>query len=152
PRGDGPSHPGRAGVLPARGGAAVGWRPESDHRGVLRQDHRRRSWRMGGQPGGTTLRRDGLHGRIRGGTAVPRYADPGDRRRNHRNPHRTGRQDTWIPIVTVMSSTLDPASPAFTEAASATETKLEEMAGEFAKALAGGGAKYVARHHDRGKL
>lgn len=54
--------------------------------------------------------------------------------------------------MTVLSSTLDPDSPAFIDAASATETKLEEMDGEFAKALAGGGAKYVARHHDRGKL
>ena len=30
--------------------------------------------------------------------------------------------------------------------------KLAEIDAEHAKALAGGGAKYVERHHDRGKL
>ena len=30
--------------------------------------------------------------------------------------------------------------------------KLAELDAEHAKALAGGGAKYVERHHDRGKL
>ena len=30
--------------------------------------------------------------------------------------------------------------------------KLAELEGEHAKALAGGGEKYVKRHHDRGKI
>jgi acetyl-CoA carboxylase carboxyltransferase component len=51
-----------------------------------------------------------------------------------------------------LRSTLDPASAAYTEAASAMITKLTELDAEHAKALAGGGAKYVERHHARGKL
>jgi len=51
-----------------------------------------------------------------------------------------------------IKSTLDAASPAFTEAASAMAAKLTELDTEHAKALAGGGAKYVERHHARGKL
>jgi len=54
--------------------------------------------------------------------------------------------------VTVLQSTLDPASPAYTEAASTLTAKLAEIEGELAKALAGGGPKYVERHHARGKL
>jgi acyl-CoA carboxylase subunit beta len=57
-----------------------------------------------------------------------------------------------MPRSAVLQSLLDPQAAAFTEAAAATTAKLDEMAGEFAKALAGGGPKYVARHHDRGKL
>jgi acetyl-CoA carboxylase carboxyltransferase component len=54
--------------------------------------------------------------------------------------------------VTVLQSTLDPASPAYTEAASVLTTKLDEINTELAEALAGGGPKYVERHHARGKL
>ncbi|BCO34621.1 acyl-CoA carboxylase subunit beta [Mycobacterium heckeshornense] len=54
--------------------------------------------------------------------------------------------------MTVLQSTLDPASPAYTEAASALTAKLAEIDGELAKALAGGGPRYVERHHSRGKL
>ena len=54
--------------------------------------------------------------------------------------------------MTVLQSALDPASPAFIEAAEAQNTKLDEIDGELAKALAGGGPKYVERHHARGKL
>jgi acetyl-CoA carboxylase carboxyltransferase component len=54
--------------------------------------------------------------------------------------------------MTVLRSTLDPTSPAYTEAAAAMTAKLAELDAEHAKALAGGGAKYVARHHARGKL
>ena len=65
-----------------------------------------------------------------------------------------GRQDTWISGMTAtVSSTLDPKladiSPRRREAMTA---KLAEIDAELAKALAGGGAKYVERHHDRGKL
>src|SRR5947209_20073363 len=54
--------------------------------------------------------------------------------------------------MTVLQSTLDPNSPAFTDAASTAAERLEEIGAELAKALAGGGAKYVERHHERGKL
>src|SRR5690625_688622 len=54
--------------------------------------------------------------------------------------------------MTVLQSTLDPASAAYTDAAAALTDKLTELDAELAKALAGGGAKYVERHHARGKL
>src|SRR4029453_12093747 len=43
-------------------------------------------------------------------------------------------------------------APVYTEAASAMTAKLVELDAEHAKALAGGGSKYVERHHARGKL
>ncbi|MGA9491323.1 MAG: carboxyl transferase domain-containing protein [Mycobacterium sp.] len=54
--------------------------------------------------------------------------------------------------MTVLQSTLDPKGDAYTAAAEAAETRLTEIEAELAKALAGGGPKYVQRHHDRGKL
>ena len=51
-----------------------------------------------------------------------------------------------------LRSTLDAGSPAYTEAAAAMTTKLAELDAEHAKALSGGGTKYVERHHARGKL
>jgi acyl-CoA carboxylase subunit beta len=54
--------------------------------------------------------------------------------------------------MSVLKSALDPNAPAYIEAASALATKLSEIDAELAKALAGGGPKYVERHHDRGKL
>jgi len=54
--------------------------------------------------------------------------------------------------MTVLKSTLDPSSAAYADAASALTEKLTELDAEHAKALAGGGAKYVERHHARGKL
>lgn len=51
-----------------------------------------------------------------------------------------------------LQSTLDPKAPTYVEAAEAMVAKLAEIDGELAKALAGGGPKYVDRHHDRGKL
>src|SRR5262249_55235031 len=51
-----------------------------------------------------------------------------------------------------LKSRLDPASAGYTEAAAAMTVKLDELQAEHAKALAGGGAKYVERHHARGKL
>ncbi len=54
--------------------------------------------------------------------------------------------------MTALKSVLDPTSDTFTAAASAAEARLEEIGAETAKALAGGGTKYVERHHDRGKL
>src|SRR6202790_725723 len=54
--------------------------------------------------------------------------------------------------MTALKSMVDTRSPAYTDAAAAMTTKLAELAAEHAKALAGGGAKYVERHHARGKL
>ena len=54
--------------------------------------------------------------------------------------------------MTVLHSTVDPGSPAYAEAAETMATKLAEIDGEVAQALAGGGTKYVERHHARGKL
>jgi acyl-CoA carboxylase subunit beta len=51
-----------------------------------------------------------------------------------------------------LRSTLDPKGEAYTAAASVAETRLEEIDAELAKALGGGGPKYVERHHTRGKL
>jgi acetyl-CoA carboxylase carboxyltransferase component len=54
--------------------------------------------------------------------------------------------------MSALRSTLDPKGDTYTAAASAAESRLAEIDAELAKALAGGGAKYVERHHDRGKL
>jgi len=54
--------------------------------------------------------------------------------------------------MTVLKSALDATSAAYTAAAEATAAKLAEMDAEFAKALAGGGPKYVERHRARGKM
>ncbi|MGB6887684.1 MAG: carboxyl transferase domain-containing protein [Mycobacterium sp.] len=51
-----------------------------------------------------------------------------------------------------VSTAIDPHSPAYIEAVAAMRTKLAELDTELAKALAGGGPKYVQRHHARGKL
>ncbi|OBH86178.1 acyl-CoA carboxylase subunit beta [Mycobacterium scrofulaceum] len=54
--------------------------------------------------------------------------------------------------MTTLQSTLDPRSDAYTDAAATATSRLEEIGAELAKALAGGGPKYVERHHGRGKL
>ncbi|WP_405985787.1 acyl-CoA carboxylase subunit beta [Streptomyces sp. NBC_00872] len=54
--------------------------------------------------------------------------------------------------MTVLPSALDTASPDYAAHREAMLTKLAELADEHAKALAGGGEKYVARHRARGKL
>jgi len=54
--------------------------------------------------------------------------------------------------MTVLQSTLDPNGDAYSDAAAAATTRLVEIEAELAKALGGGGAKYVERHHARGKL
>ncbi|PRX04390.1 UNVERIFIED_ORG: acetyl-CoA carboxylase carboxyltransferase component [Actinomadura viridilutea] len=51
-----------------------------------------------------------------------------------------------------LRSSLDTGSPAYRERRAAMLAKLEELEAEHAKALAGGGEKYVARHRKRGKL
>ncbi|HME49567.1 acyl-CoA carboxylase subunit beta [Mycobacterium sp.] len=54
--------------------------------------------------------------------------------------------------MTLLATALDIRSTAYAEAASAMTAKLAEIDREHAKALAGGGPKYVERHHARGKL
>ncbi|MCB0948618.1 MAG: acyl-CoA carboxylase subunit beta [Mycobacterium sp.] len=51
-----------------------------------------------------------------------------------------------------LRSVLDTRSPGYTEAAEAMTAKLAELEAEHAKTLAGGGEKYVSRHHARGKM
>jgi acetyl-CoA carboxylase carboxyltransferase component len=54
--------------------------------------------------------------------------------------------------VTILRTAVNTSSPEYIDAAAAMATKLAEVNAETAKALAGGGDKYVARHHERGKL
>jgi acetyl-CoA carboxylase carboxyltransferase component len=54
--------------------------------------------------------------------------------------------------MTTLSSTLDTGAPDFAANRDAMLAKLTELDAEHAKAVAGGGAKYVTRHHGRGKL
>jgi acyl-CoA carboxylase subunit beta len=54
--------------------------------------------------------------------------------------------------VTVLHSTLDPRSPSFLDNRVAMLERLAELDEALAAARAGGGEKYVARHHARGKL
>ena len=54
--------------------------------------------------------------------------------------------------MTVLRSTLDPKTDTYIDAASAAISRLDEIDAELAKALGGGGPKYVERHHARGKL
>ncbi len=51
-----------------------------------------------------------------------------------------------------MTTTVDTASPTYHENREALLEKIDDLAEQHAKALAGGGEKYVARHHKRGKL
>ncbi len=57
-----------------------------------------------------------------------------------------------VPLVTVLASALDTGSAQYAGRRAAMLAKLDELAAEHAKALAGGGPKYVKRHRDRGKL
>lgn len=54
--------------------------------------------------------------------------------------------------MTVLRSTVDVSAPGYRDNRDALCAQLDELASEHAKALAGGGQKYVDRHHDRGKL
>ncbi len=54
--------------------------------------------------------------------------------------------------MTVLRAVLDPGDPSCVLNRAAMLEKLAEIDAEHAKALAGGGAKYVERHHARGKL
>jgi len=54
--------------------------------------------------------------------------------------------------MTVLRSTLDTRALAYEESVAAMTAKLTDIDAELAKALAGGGEKYVERHHARGKM
>jgi len=54
--------------------------------------------------------------------------------------------------VNALTSLVDVTSATFTDAAAAMTAKLAELDAEHAKALAGGSARSVERHHARGKL
>jgi acetyl-CoA carboxylase carboxyltransferase component len=54
--------------------------------------------------------------------------------------------------MTVLRSTLDTRAPGYEESVAAMTGKLADIDAELAKALAGGGEKYVERHHARGKM
>lgn len=54
--------------------------------------------------------------------------------------------------MTILKSVLDTTSAEYAAAAESMTAKLAELEVEHAKALAGGGEKYVERHHKRGKL
>jgi acyl-CoA carboxylase subunit beta len=57
-----------------------------------------------------------------------------------------------VPVVTVLGSALDAGGAQYQARREAMLAKLSELDAEHAKALAGGGPKYVRRHRDRGKL
>src|SRR3954467_14623818 len=61
-------------------------------------------------------------------------------------------RDSGEPAVTVIRTRLDPRAEEFRARRTAMLTKLDELDAEHAKALEGGGQKYVDRHHQRGKL
>jgi acetyl-CoA carboxylase carboxyltransferase component len=54
--------------------------------------------------------------------------------------------------MSVLKTAIDPATPEYQANREALLGKIAELNAEHAKAVAGGGAKYVARHHERGKL
>ncbi|HEY0697164.1 MAG TPA: carboxyl transferase domain-containing protein [Micromonospora sp.] len=54
--------------------------------------------------------------------------------------------------MTTLSSTINPSSPGFAENREAMLARLAELEAALADARAGGGEKYVTRHHARGKL
>ncbi|HEU5332923.1 MAG TPA: carboxyl transferase domain-containing protein, partial [Actinocrinis sp.] len=54
--------------------------------------------------------------------------------------------------MTVLASRLDPSSPEYAANRRDMLAKLDALAAEHAKALSGGGEKYVERHRRRGKL
>jgi acetyl-CoA carboxylase carboxyltransferase component len=54
--------------------------------------------------------------------------------------------------MTVLRSALDTSAPEYAANRDALLEQIAQLEAEHAKAVAGGGAKYVARHHERGKL
>src|SRR5215218_2126738 len=59
---------------------------------------------------------------------------------------------TWPRSTGVLRSTVDTASPGYAANRAASLERLAELDTELARALAGGGPKYVDRHRGRGKL
>jgi acetyl-CoA carboxylase carboxyltransferase component len=65
---------------------------------------------------------------------------------------KTTTPKTTLKTGTTLKTTLDSSAEEFSANRDAMLTKLTELEDEHAKAIAGGGEKYVARHHKRGKL
>jgi acetyl-CoA carboxylase carboxyltransferase component len=65
-------------------------------------------------------------------------------------PGRTAQR--MVRVVTVLASSLDTGNPGYLARRTAMLAKLDELNAEHARAVAGGGPKYVKRHRDRGKL
>src|SRR6266516_4599036 len=57
-----------------------------------------------------------------------------------------------VRLVTALASALNAGSAEYASRRAVTLARLEQLDAEHAKALAGGGPKYVQRHRDRGKL
>jgi acetyl-CoA carboxylase carboxyltransferase component len=57
-----------------------------------------------------------------------------------------------VRLVTVLASSLDTGGGEYRARRAAMAARLDELAAEHAKAISGGGPKYVKRHRDRGKL
>src|SRR5256714_2761461 len=101
------------------------------------------------QPARGQLRRPRA-ARRRGGRVHPvRPAGQGARRVAARPPGRhPGRAGGHL----MLRSTVDTSAPSFVDNRAAMLDRLAELAEAHAAALAGGGPKYVQRHHARGKL
>ena len=54
--------------------------------------------------------------------------------------------------MTVLATAIDPRTPAYLESRSAMLERLVELEAALEAARAGGGEKWVTRHHARGKL
>jgi acetyl-CoA carboxylase carboxyltransferase component len=54
--------------------------------------------------------------------------------------------------MTILRSTVDAEAPEFAANRTAVLARIADVEAEHAKALAGGGERYVTRHHERGKL
>src|SRR5699024_10415917 len=77
---------------------------------------------------------------------------PGYRWRYQRDTHEPGSEKIGVHIMTVLRSRLDTSSAEYSTNRAAMLDKLEELETEHAKAVAGGGEKYVRKHKNRGKL
>src|SRR5690606_40619231 len=128
-------------------------------RGVPGQADRGRRRGRGHQRRGAAVRRFGLHARHRGRTPLPRRPHPAHRRRIHRSADRSR-----CPTAGVLDMSAGPSTDATTDPTAADPTTAEPVSRreamlakvvslheEQTKAV-NAGAKYVERHHARGKL
>src|SRR5688500_12007529 len=104
---------------------------------------------MGGQRGRPDSWRHGLHAGVGGRPPLPGHAHHRHRRRRQRSPDRP-RFETLGVLMT--KTAIDTTSAVFAANREAALAKLADLEQQLAAPLAGGGEKYVQRHHDRGKL